>query len=56
MNTEYRIEPVGEHFTVIDSNGSFVDILPTRKAAEAEVKRCLKQDIVWESAKLLFDT
>ena len=25
-------------------------------AAEAEVERCLKEDMVWKSAKLLFDT
>lgn len=52
----YRIEPTGEQFSVIDSHGNVVDILPTRQAAEAEIHRCLKEDVVWESAKLLFGT
>ena len=54
--TTYRIEPAGEQFTVIDSDGNVVDILPNKEAAEAEIEHCLREDVVWESAKLLFDT
>lgn len=56
MTTECHIETAGEQFTVIDSDSNVVDILPTKEAAEVEIERCLKEDVIWEVAKLLFDT
>jgi hypothetical protein len=51
----YRIEPIDGQFRVMDRDSNVVDILPTKEAAEAEVERCSKEDIAWDSAKLLFD-
>lgn len=55
MTNEYHIESAGGQFSVIDSDDSVVDVLPTKEAAEAEIQRRLQEDRVWESAKLLFD-
>jgi hypothetical protein len=57
MNPEYRIEPSGRQFTVIDPWGDhLVELFPTEDAAKQEIERCKKNDEVWEAAKLLVDT
>lgn len=55
MSTEYRVEPVGNAFIVIDDLGEPVGRYPTEEAALQDIKRCLKEDAMWESAKLLVD-
>lgn len=57
MKNNYRIEPDGNHFIVVDPWGEqLVDDFPTRKAAELDIERCKKEDRLCESAKLLVDT
>lgn len=43
--TNYRIEPAGTHFIVIDPwNERLVDDFPTREAAERDIKRCIQDE------------
>lgn len=56
MNTEYRIEPAGTQFTVIDPWGErLVHDYATEEAAKADIARCKKEDAMWETAKLLVE-
>lgn len=56
MNTEYRVEPSGTQFAVIDAAGEQVDIYPTKEAVERDIERCKKDDRMYETAKQLMDT
>lgn len=56
MNTEYRIEPVGNQFIVVDPWDEIAGRYPTEDAAMQDIERCKKDDRMWESAKLLIDT
>jgi len=55
MSTEYRIEPAGNQFSVIDLWGEQVDSYPTEDAARQDIERCKKKDTMRETAKLLVD-
>jgi hypothetical protein len=55
MRYEYRIEPVANAFIVIDDLGEPVGRYPTAEEAQKDIERCLKEDQMWESAKLLVD-
>jgi hypothetical protein len=55
MSTDYRIEPVGNQFIVVDPWGEQVDRYPTEDAARQDIERCKKEDAMWETAKLLVD-
>jgi hypothetical protein len=55
MSTEYRIEPIGNFFIVIDPWGEQVDRYTTEDAARRDIERCKKEDEMWETAKLLVD-
>ncbi len=56
MNNDYRIEPAGSAFTVIDPWGErLVDSYPTEEAAKQDIERCKKQDSMYETAKHLVD-
>jgi hypothetical protein len=56
MSTEYRIEPSGAAFIVIDPWGEkLVNTYPTEDAAQRDIERCQKEDEMWETAKLLVD-
>ena len=56
MSTEYRIEPVGGQFIVVDPWDEIVDRYPTEDAARQDIERCKKEDAMYETAKLLVDT
>jgi hypothetical protein len=56
MSNEYRIEPAGPAFTVIDPWGEhLVNTYPTEDAAKKDIERCKREDSMYESAKLLVD-
>jgi hypothetical protein len=56
MSTEYRIEPAGNQFTVIDPWGEqLVKAHPTEDAARQDIERCKKEEAMWDTAKLLVD-
>jgi len=56
MSTDYRIEPVGHQFIVLDPWGEqLVNTYPTEEAARQDIERCKKEDAMWETAKLLVD-
>jgi hypothetical protein len=56
MTTEYRIEPDGAEFILIDNEGETVGVYPAIEAAKQVIERCKKDDAMWETAKLLLDT
>jgi len=54
MSNEYRIEPAGIAFRVIDPWGEqLVDLFPTEEAAKQDIERCKKEDAMYETAKQL---
>ena len=54
MNTEYRIEPAGNAFIVIEPWGErLVDVFPTEDAAKQDIERCKKEDAMYETAEHL---
>jgi hypothetical protein len=53
MSTDYRIEPAGTEFTVIDPWGEPLDRYLTEDAARQDIERCVKEHVMWETAKLL---
>jgi hypothetical protein len=55
MSTKCHIEPVGNQLIVVDPWGEIVGRYPTEDAARQDIERCLKEDAMWESAKLLVD-
>jgi len=57
MNTDYRIEPAGPAFIVIDPWGEqLVNTYPTEDAARQDIERCKREDAMYETAKQLVDT
>ena len=56
MINEYRIEPVGSRFAVIDPWGERVGTYPTGEVAKQDIERCKKEDRMYETAKQLMDT
>ncbi len=55
MNTEYRVEPAGDQFIVIDPDGEQVNTYATEEAAKRGIERCKRDDAMWETAKALVD-
>jgi hypothetical protein len=55
MSNEYRIEPAGTQFAVIDAGGERVNTYPTEAAAKKDIERCKKEDAMYETAKRLVD-
>ncbi len=56
MDTEYRIEPAGSAFIVIDPWGErLVDTYSTEDAAKHDIERCKREDDMYETAQLLVD-
>jgi hypothetical protein len=54
MDNEYQIEPFGKKFRVIDPEGEYlVDVFPSEAAAKLEIEGCKKEDVLWQSARLL---
>ncbi len=48
MSTEYRIEPVGRQFIVVDPWGEIVDRYPSEKEARQNIERFKKEQAVSE--------
>ena len=56
MTNDYRIEPAGPAFIVIDPWGEqLVNTYPTEDAARQDIERCKKEDAMYETAKQLVD-
>lgn len=56
MSTNYRIEPAGNAFIVIDPWGErLVDTFSTEEAAQHDIERCQKEDALYEDAQYLMD-
>jgi hypothetical protein len=56
MSNEYRIEPAGNAFIVIDPwEEQLVDVFPTEEAAQQDIERCKREDAMYETAKQLVD-
>ena len=56
MSIEYRIEPVGNQFIVIDPWGkNLVDSFLTEEEAQHAIEECKKEDAMWETTELLVD-
>jgi hypothetical protein len=55
MTNEYRIEPVGSLFIVVDPWGEIVNRCSTETAARQDIERCKKEDAMYEGAKTLLD-
>ena len=53
MRTEYRIEPHGAEFILIEDSRGMVGIYSTSEAAEADLVRCLKKDGMSDTAQCL---
>jgi len=56
MNTEYRIDLVGNQFAVIAPDGERMDGYTTEDAARQEIERWKKEEAMWEGAKGLIDS
>jgi hypothetical protein len=56
MSDEYRMEPAGDAFIVIDPWGErLVDVFPTEEAAKEEIERCKREDALFETARQLVE-
>ena len=56
MSNEYRVEPAGNAFVVIDPWGErLVDVFPTEDAAQKDIERCKEEDAMFETAEQLVD-
>lgn len=56
MNADYQIKRAGRQFKVLDPWGEYlVDLFPTREAAEKDIERCKREDLLYETAKQLVD-
>jgi hypothetical protein len=54
MSNEYRIEPAGNAFIVVDPWGEqLVDLFSTEEAAKQDIERCKKEDAMYETAEQL---
>ena len=56
MTNDYRIEPAGPAFIVIDDLGERVGTYPTEEIAKQDIQRCKKEDAMYQTAKQLVDT
>jgi hypothetical protein len=52
---EYRIEPIGAEFRVIDREGAQVGSFSTEDSARQGMERCEKEVPMLDTAKLLVD-
>jgi hypothetical protein len=55
VKNEYRIEPIGAEFRVIDCEGVQVGSFPTEEGARQDMERCEKETAMLDTAKLLVD-
>jgi len=55
MSHEYRIQPAGPSFIVIDPWGEQVSTYPTEESAQQDIERCKGEEKMYETAKQLVD-
>ena len=55
MLNDYRVVPSGSKFMLVDGAGQDVNTYPTRDAARRDIRRCKRQDAMWERARQLID-
>ena len=56
MSNDYRIEPAGSAFRVLDPWGEYlVDLFPSREAAQQDIDRCKREDVMYETARQLVE-
>ena len=55
MQNQYRIEPVGTQFRVIDPEGAHVGTYSSEADAQQDMERCEKQYAMQDTARLLVD-
>jgi hypothetical protein len=55
MTAGYRIEHTENRFTVFGPDDEGVAVHGTQEDAEQEVKRCLKEDAMYDAAKLMVE-
>ena len=56
MSNEYRIQPTGNAFIVVDPWGEqLVDLFPTEEAAKQDIEGCKVEDAMYEAATQLVD-
>jgi hypothetical protein len=55
MSNEYRIEPSGTAFTVVDPWGVRIGTYSTEHEAKQDLERCKREDAMYQTAKQLVD-
>jgi hypothetical protein len=56
MSNDYRIEPAGTAFRVLDPWGEYlVDLFPTRDAAQRDIERCKREEEMYDTAQQLVE-
>jgi hypothetical protein len=55
MSNEYKIEPVGGQFIVVDPWGEIVDRYPSEEEARQNIERCKREVAISDKAHLLVE-
>jgi hypothetical protein len=55
MSNEYKIEPVGGQFIVVDPWGEIVDRYPSEREARQHIERCNREVAISDRAHLLVE-
>jgi hypothetical protein len=55
MITEYRIEPVGGQFIVVDPWGEIVGRYTSEEEAQQNIERCKREDSISDNAHILVE-
>ena len=55
MSNEYKIEPVGGQFIVVDPWGEIVDRYPSEEEARQNIERCKREVAISDRAHLLVE-
>ena len=56
MTNQYRIEPVGNQFIVVDPSDEIAGRYTSKEEAWKNIERCKKEDAMYKTAKLLVNT
>jgi hypothetical protein len=56
MDTDYRIEPVGSQYIVVDPWDEIVGRYTSAEEAQQSIERCKKEPAISETAHLLMET
>jgi hypothetical protein len=55
MDTDYRIEPVGSQYIVVDPWDEIVGRYTSAEEAQQSIERCKKEHVISETAHLLME-